>query len=148
MTDFGQPLRNVSKSAVLSVSGWDTDPTDLANAIDGDLSNPTGIGSTTMGTWGYAGYLNIEMPAAGRRFYGFKFDVVDPSGFPSVSFQVYSVDAYSVVATIYGPGTSALGDPGGSVVVFAAAKKTRLGFFAGDAGLFEAQIYDISIYEL
>lgn len=148
MTDFNQLIHNVSKSAVLSASGWDTPPSDLDNAIDGDLDNPTGIADTTLDPFGYAGYVDILMPCVGRYLLAVKLDaVIALYGAAVYLFPKYT--NYNLQANqIFNSENTVLGDPGNSVVATFFGDSARLAFYGNDASKFEARIYDISIWRL
>lgn len=148
MTDFGQAVRNVSKSAVLSASGWDTPPADLDNAIDGDLDNPTGVGQTTRSGWGYSGYINIEMPAAGRYLVMCKIKFW--SGFGSCSLYTQSghggyFDNNDIIMSFANTTERGAAD---SLVAFISSANFKLAFSDGVGQEVNMQIYDISIWEL
>lgn len=148
MTDFGQLIHNVSKSAVLTASGWDTPPADLDNAIDGDLDNPTGIAETTLGVPGYAGYVDILMPQVGRYLLAVKLDAV--IALYGVYVQLHpKYTGYNIQGnSIFDSANTVLGDPGNTVLTSFFGDSARLAFYAINASKFQVRIYDISIWQL
>ena len=122
MTDFGQLIHNVSKSAVLTASGWDTPPADLDNAIDGDLDNPTGTGVTTLGAPGWCGYINVEMPADGRYLVVCKVDGWSDSGYKSLTIQSKHNSYYVYNAVLFTMDSTAEGTFQDTLVAFISSK--------------------------
>ncbi len=54
-------VRNVAREATITASGWDTPPSNLEKAIDGDPTTVTGTGSTTTEGAGVYGYITLDM---------------------------------------------------------------------------------------
>jgi len=53
--------QNIARGIVPTATGWDTPPSNLENATDGDPTTATGVGSTTLGGGGYIGTIEIDL---------------------------------------------------------------------------------------
>ncbi len=53
--------QNIARGITPTASGWDTPPSNLENATDGDPDTATGIGSTTLGGAGHLGTIKIDL---------------------------------------------------------------------------------------
>jgi len=52
--------QNIARGITPTASGWDTSPSDLENATDGDPTTATGVGSTTTTGAGTVGYIYFD----------------------------------------------------------------------------------------
>lgn len=59
--DFGKGIgQNIARGIIPTTSRWDTPPSDLENATDGNLDTATGIGSTTTEGSGDYGIITFD----------------------------------------------------------------------------------------
>jgi len=63
--DFYPPFVpvNIARGILITASGWDTPPSDLSNATDGDVNTKTGTGSTTKSGAGAYGAVVLDFGA-------------------------------------------------------------------------------------
>jgi len=52
--------QNIARGITPTASGWDTPPSDLQKATDGDITTSTGTGSTTTSGSGELGFITIN----------------------------------------------------------------------------------------
>lgn len=67
------PVKNRAKGKLPVATTWDVNPTNLANATDGDFDTVTGTGSRVLGAGGNLGFLTIDLGAVYNVFLRGKF---------------------------------------------------------------------------
>lgn len=65
-------LRNIARGILPTVSTWDTNPTNLANATDGNPTTATGAGSKVLGGAGTVGYITLDLGRLTNIIFGAK----------------------------------------------------------------------------
>lgn len=74
-------LQNSANGIVPVASSWDVDPTNLANATDGDIDTATGIGnSVNKGAFNDYGVLSIDLGSIKNVLIGGKVGIVAAAG--------------------------------------------------------------------
>ena len=54
-------LKDAALGKLFTAGGFDTPPSNLANATDGNPSNPCGTGQTVKGSAGTVGYFDVDL---------------------------------------------------------------------------------------
>ena len=148
MTDFGKPFRNIAKSCLIAAANFDTPPSNLENAIDGDLDNPTGIGETAITGGANCGDIIITLPAAGRYLVGMKADFW---GLDWYDMYLYFLDAcqgaYGWYSDIAYSGDYEEGCIKNTQMILATGD-FRFTFYTSNTDRCRVKIYDISVFKL
>ncbi len=141
--------RNVARGITPTVSDWDTAPSNLENATDGDLSTVTGTGQTTMAAAGTAGSVRLDFsrPITGFviPYFGFWTDGVYCSVFVD---QYVGGTGYYGADKIVGTSSTSEQKKAGYVTFLTNADSIRFRFYLSGSGTVYVKIYEIAVYEV
>lgn len=134
-----------------TVSGFDTDPTDLGNVTDGDLTTASATGSKVMGASGVYGYLIFDMGSAKNVIISAKVGIWSTASTTSAYLET-SPDGTNWVTvganTIRPAGTSASEVINSVLINGVHTRYFRIRFSVGAAATAYAKIYTVTAYAL
>ncbi len=142
--------KNFAKGKIPIATDWDTPPSDLEKATDGDPNTVTGTGSSTTSGAGYYGFIDLDLEKDGVYLVGAKIGIWSSAG----TIRVYWASKPDGVnwrralphpVIDYGS-TSEKVLNAGSVVV--SGRHVRLQFYVNTSATAYANIYEIWAFKL
>ncbi len=142
-------VRNVARGITPTASGWDTPPSDLEKATDGDMTTSTGTGSTTTTGSGEIGRIYIEFGEEKSILFLPQFGFWTSGGGERISAQVISEKNGS---TMWGEtigSTTGNNEQNEAIIpAYAHTKKIGIIFNLNAAGTGYVKIYEIIAVEV
>jgi len=142
--------KNAAKGITPVASGWDTPPSDLEKATDGDPDTVTGTGQTTTGAGADYGYIELDLGLDGVYLVGAKIGVWSDASYVRVYIESkpdginwqpaqswYIIGAFTTSEDIF--------NAGGVVI---SGRHIRFRFYVAAATTAYAKIYEIWAYKL
>jgi len=130
-------------------SGWGTDPTNLANATDGDIDTVTGTGEKVMGGSGNYGIITFDLGSVKTVMVGGRFGLWGTAGtqyiFPETSDDNITWHSawYEMIRR-----AAVAEQISESYFMFMAGRYIRLRFYTNIASTAYAKIYEVMAWEL
>ena len=130
-------------------SGWGTDPTNLANATDGDIDTVTGTGNKIMAGAGTCGYIKFDLGSVKTALVGGKIAIWSTAGTiymyidQSVDDITWYLSGQPVLGRVVADENIAPPPP-----VLVTMRYFRLRFYVNAASTIYAKIYEVMAWEL
>lgn len=144
------PLKIAAQGIPPTVSGWDTDPTNLNNATDGDPDTVTGTGSTTLGGSGTFGYVELDLGQDGPYVVGAKIGKWSTTASTWVVLNTkadgtnWSIAAWNFIESV----AKTTEYVTNSLMGFSTSRYLQFRFYINGAATAYAKIYEIYAYKL
>lgn len=144
-------LTNLLEDVLGVASLWDTDPSNLINATDGEPSNPTGTGLNTVGEAGTYGRVTFDLGSEKTVLIRAKVGVSASSGTvslyvdPSDDGSIFDNTKNGLIGSVSGTSEVVVRQ---NLAVILTARYISLRFNASGAADCTGKIYEISAYDL
>jgi len=147
---FKPLLYNAAQGIIPTVSGWDTPPSDLYKATDGDPDTTTGTGSTERSSAGTFGYIDLNLNIKGIYLVGLKVGIWSTTN--SISVYLYSksdginYEKATEYPIVYHSSNNEHVHNGDGVIIN--GQHVRIRFYISGAATGYVNIYEIWAYKL
>lgn len=142
-------LRGILPVADADGLTWGTAPTDLDKSTNGNIDDPTGTGSKTLGSSGSVGTLTFDLGTVQSILINFRVGLWSDTGAMSIYIDEYDGttwrNASNVCASVTST-TEAKKSPENAAIIN--ASKFRLRFNLGAAGTGNVKIYEVMGYKI